>query len=342
MNTALKLKEDALKHETSIPRSIRLTQIQHFLHKNSKGLTSREIAKLCGVNVRTIQRDLLDLQSGLNVPITQDGDHYGILRGYDLPPIFLSLYEAMALFLTARLALRQTDENNPHMRQALAKISAVLPFPLADYLRSGVDIISKKQPNPVFLKVFESIAIAWITQRQMKIHYLSSGSDQVKEWLLEPYFVEMTGVGYSTYVIGHGIREGKEGIITFKLDRIKDAEVLENHFEIPLSLDIGELLSASWGIMWGEDTEVKLRFSSGVTRRLKESVWHPSQVITDLPEGGCIMTFRVGSPLEVTPWIRSWGPDVEVLEPIKLREQFKVFAEQQFRVYCEGNRATVH
>lgn len=322
-----------MKHETSIPRSIRLTQIQHFLHKNSKGLTSRELAKLCGVNVRTIQRDLLDLQSGLSVPITQDGDLYGILEGYNLPPIFFSLYEAMALFLTARLALRQTDENNPHMQRALTKISAVLPSPLAERLKSGIETIARKRANPDLIKVFESVAIAWITQRQMKIRYLSSGSDQIKDWLLEPYFVEMTGVGYSTYVIGHAVRKGKEGIITFKLDRIKSTEVLETIFEIPSDIDIGKFLSSSWGIMWGEDTEVKLRFSPHVVRRVKESVWHPSQVITDLPDGGCVMTFRIGSPLEVTPWIKSWGPDVEVLEPESLRNDFKAWAGQLFKIY---------
>lgn len=324
-----------MKHGTSIPRSIRLAQLQHFLHKSPKGLTSQELATLCDVCVRTIQRDLLDLQTDLNVPITQNGNRYGILGSYTLPPIFFSLYEAMALFLTARLALRQTDENNPHVQQALTKISAVLPPPLAERLKSGIEMISEKRANPDFLRVFESVAIAWITQRQMKIRYLSLGSDQIKEWLLEPYFVDMTGVGYSTYVIGHAIREGKEGIITFKIDRIGDAELLEKTFEIPAELDIVSLLSGSWGVVWGDETVVKLRFSPGVTRRVKESVWHTSQTIEDLPDGGCILTLTVASTLEMTPWIRGWGPDVEVLEPKELREQFRSWAERLAQMYRE-------
>ena len=322
-----------MKNSTSIPRSIRLAQLQHLLHKNPKGLTSKDLAKLCDVCVRTIQRDLLDLQSNLNVPITQDGDRYGILGSYTLPPIFFSLYEAMALFLTARLTLRQTDENNPHIKQALVKMSTVLPSPVSEWLKSSIETMSRKKIDPNFLKIFESVAVAWITQRQLKIRYSSLESDRVKEWLLDPYFVEMTGVGYSLYVIGHAIREGKEGIITFKLNRMESAEVLETNFEIPPGFDIEKLLSSSWGIMWGEDTEIKLRFSSSVTRRVKESVWHPSQVITDLSEGGCIVAFHVGSLLEVTPWIRSWGPDVEVLEPESLRNEFKTWAGQLFKIY---------
>ena len=263
-----------MKNSTSILRSIRLTRLQHLLHKNPKGLTSDELAGFCGVCVRTIQRDLLDLQSELGIPITQNGNRYGILGGYTLSPIFFTLYEAMALFLASRLVLRQIDENNPYMQQALVKVSDVLPSPVAERLRSGIETIAAKQVNPDFLKVFETIAVAWITQRQLKIEYFSLGSDEVKVWVLDPYFVEMTGIGCSVYVIGHAVRTGKEGIITFKLDRINSAEVLDTTFEIPSELDIDKLLVSSWGVMWGDETRIKLRFSPRVTRRVKESTWH--------------------------------------------------------------------
>ena len=322
-----------MENSTSIPRSIRLARLQHLLHKNPKGLTSLELAELSGVCVRTIQRDLLDLQSDLGVPITQVGNRYGILGGYALPPIFFTLYEAMALFLASRLALRQTDENNPYMQQALVKVSDVLPSPVAERLKSGIEIIAAKKINPDFLQIFESVAVAWISQRQMKIEYLSLNSEQTKEWLLDPYFVEMTGIGYSMYVIGQAVREGKEGIITFKLDRIKSAEILVTTFEIPAGLDIDKLLSSSWGVMWGNETQITLRFSPHVTRRVKESIWHPSQRIEDLPDGGCMMVLQVGSTLEITPWIRSWGSDVEVLEPDALRDEFKRWANQLYKTY---------
>jgi proteasome accessory factor B len=70
-----------------------------------------------------------------------------------------------------------------------------------------------------------------------------------------------------------------------------------------------------------------------VTHRVKESIWHPSQVIDDLPGGGCILSMKVGSTLEITPWIRGWGPDVEVLEPDELREQFHTWANQMQAMY---------
>jgi predicted DNA-binding transcriptional regulator YafY len=55
--------------------------------------------------MRTIQRDLLDLQTELGVPVTQEGDRYGILAGYILPPVSFSLEDAMVLFLASRSPL---------------------------------------------------------------------------------------------------------------------------------------------------------------------------------------------------------------------------------------------
>ena len=323
----------------SLARSVRLTQIQHLLYKNPEGLTTRELAQLCGVCVRTIQRDLLDLQSELGVPITEKVDRYGIIDGYVLPPVSFSLYEAMALFLASRLVLHQTDENNPHIQTALDTLSKVLPQALAGRLADSINAIRKKPPKSDFIRIFEQVGIAWSTQRRMRIHYQSLQSKEAKEWLLAPYFVEMTGVGYSTYVIGQASREGREGIVTFKLDRIRKAELLEESFEIPQGLNLEKLLGSSWGVIWGEETEVKLKFSQKVARRVKESVWHPSQAIEDLPDGSCLLTVRVGSALEMTPWIRGWGPDVEVLEPQALRDELKNQIRRMAKVYGVGDGA---
>ena len=322
-----------MEDKDSLTRAVRLSQIQHFLHSNPSGLTSKELADLCGVCMRTIQRDIQSLDTDLKIPLTQNGDRYGITEGYILPPVSFSLYEAMVIFLACRLALRQTDENNPHIEKALTKISSVLPSPLAIRLKESASSVSDKKEDLEFIRNFEKVAIAWTTQRQVRMKYQSLESDRLKEWLLEPYFVDMTGVGFSVYVIGHAIREGKEGIITFKLERMKDLAVLDKRFEIPHEISIGKLLASSWGIFTGEAINIVLKFSPHVTRRVKESVWHISQLIEDTPDGGCLLSLGVNSTLEITPWIRSWGPDVEVMEPSELREQFKNWAKQLYAIY---------
>jgi len=145
----------------------------------------------------------------------------------------------------------------------------------------------------------------------------------------------MTGAGYSTYVMGKVVSGDREGIITFKLDRMREVQLLEESFQVPEGLILDELLGSSWGVIWGEEIQVKLKFSSEVTRRVKESIWHPSQTIEDSPNGSCLFTVKVGSTLEMTPWIRGWGPDVEVLEPESLRQDFEKWAKKLHEIYKE-------
>ena len=48
---------------------------------------------------------------------------------------------------------------------------------------------------------------------------------------------------------------------------------------------------------------------------------------------GCLLSLHVNSALEITPWIRSWGPDVEVIEPEELRQKFKRWAVEMSEIY---------
>ncbi len=326
-----------MEPDQSLVRAVRLARIPHYLHCHPQGLTAKELAGLCGVSARTIQRDINSLQYDLKIPVTQENNRYGILGDYILPPVSFSLYEAVALFLASRLAIRHIDEYNPHVANALYKMSNVLPYHLADKVKESVNALNNKRKNDELIHIFEIISLAWTTHRQVAMQYQSLQSPEIKDWLLEPYFVEMSGIGDSSYVIGHAIREGKEGIITFKLDRIKKVELTANSFEIPLDMDIEKQLASSWGVVWGEDIDVELKFSPNVTRRVKESIWHPSQIITDLPDGGCLLRLRIGSLLEITPWIRSWGPDVEVIAPADLRESFCTWTKQLQALYGSSN-----
>jgi predicted DNA-binding transcriptional regulator YafY len=318
-------------------RYFRLTQIQHHLHKNQNGLTTRDLASLCDTAIRTIQRDLLVLQSDLHIPLEKRaGDRWVISKEYLLPPVSYSLNEALVLFLAARLMVRQTDEANPHLQSALLKLISVMPLPLAVQLRKSIEFIGRKPLNPAEMDIFEKASLAWVTQRRLRIIYDSFHRKMLEEWYVDPYFMEMTGVGYSVYLIGYAESGERMGIYTFKLNRIKEIQVLDEKFEVAHEIKMDELLSSSWGVIWGEEVPVKLKFSPAVTRRVKETNWHPSQVIEDQPDGGCILNLKVSSTLEMTPWIRGWGPDVEVLEPLELRKQFVGWASRLGEMYNRG------
>jgi predicted DNA-binding transcriptional regulator YafY len=148
-----------------------------------------------------------------------------------------------------------------------------------------------------------------------------SGSGPPRNTRFRPYLLEPFAAGRSIYLIGHD--ETVDAMRTYKVERIRQATLTLDRYEIPDEFDPDQFLANSWGI-WSSDTtppvDVRLRFDAGVARRVRETIWHRSQVLTDLPDGGVELTVRVAGIVEIRPWVLSWGDQVEVLAPPELRE----------------------
>jgi len=72
-------------------------------------------------------------------------------------------------------------------------------------------------------------------------------------------------------------------------------------------------MSHSFKAMHDELYTVKVRIFPGWARWVGEKIWHESQKITKLPEGGSEITFRVADLEEIKRWILSFDPDCQVL-----------------------------
>ncbi|MBA3534491.1 MAG: transcriptional regulator [Ardenticatenales bacterium] len=307
-------------------KQARLHRLSHLLYRHPKGLTVREMAQICNVTPRTIQRDLKALEEA-GVPIWQEdeGDkpRYGIIAGYFLPPLRLTLNDAAALYLAARLLTRNTDEYNPHVASAVAQLAGVLPEAMGNALQLAIQAMANRAVDVEYRDVFEALTLGWATGRKVLIRYLSPKRDEASEYVLHPYFVE-PGERGNTYVVGR--TDHRENLITFKLDRILAAQLLEETFEVPEDVNPSQVLAHSWGIVFGEKVEeVVLRFIPEVARRIDETTWHPSQKVEVLDNGGRLLRLRVSGTFEIEPWVRTWGSACEVLAPATLRQ--KMIAE---------------
>jgi proteasome accessory factor B len=72
--------------------------------------------------------------------------------------------------------------------------------------------------------------------------------------------------------------------------------------------------------------KVELLFSPKAARRALENRWHPSQTTEKLRDGRVRIILEVRGAVEITPWILSWGADVEVISPKPLRSQLAAIA----------------
>lgn len=304
-------------------RSVRLAYLQCLFYRNPAGYSASELARLCEVSHRTINRDLEELAAEpFRLPFVQeDGWRWRLMEGhrFTLPPVRLSLQEAAALYLAARLLDRLSDEPNPYVGRALLALANVLPTEVGQQIQR-VASSHLGEAGATFARVFEVITLGWATGRKVRIRHRALHGRNVHEYVVCPYLIEPSAVGYAAYVIGQA--SYFDAVRTFKLERILEAELLDETFEVPEAFRDAGLLSRAWGVMYGEETvEVVLRFTPSVAGRVKESRWHASQRVEDCADGGCVLRVAVPHTLEMKPWIRGWGPDCEVLAPEGLREE---------------------
>ncbi|MBK6325539.1 MAG: transcriptional regulator [Chloroflexi bacterium] len=309
-------------------RTARLREIESLLLLAPEGLTAVELADDLGVDRRTVYRDV-EFLCDQGVPVWQENGRFGINRSRYLASIRLSFQEAMALVLAGLLLSRTVEDRNPHVMAALRKLASTLPKPLSNHLQRAADRVDQRETSSQGA-VLEAVAEGWGTGQQVKIGYRSPRSGVLRQRVICPYALEPTPSGI--YVIGHD--SWSDEIRTFKLDRLESAAVLKKKFTIPEDFDLEARLASGWRIMAGDEVnEVVLRFAPEVNAQVRERQWHPSQTLEATPAGGCLLRVQVAEPLEMKPWIRSWGAQVEVLAPGWLRADLAVEMRQAAALY---------
>lgn len=315
-----------------INRGERLTAIEKLLFRSGKGLRAVEIAEACEVDRRTIYRDLETLQK-LGVPISQEDGRFYLNRDYYLASVRMNFNEAVALFLAARAFTRNAEQQNPHIVSALNKLCAALPEPLSSHVDFIADWIRGNPVDRNYVQILETIIRGWVEGRTIRLWGSTgkNGESYVRDF--RTYFIEPTTSG-GLYTVGQDTFS--QAVKVLRIEWIKRAKLLDDEYEMPEQFDRRPYLETVWGIMDGEGrdrTRVVLAFTQDVTSLIRERLWHSSQQIEILPDKRCTLTVQVADWHDLMPWLRSWGTEVEVLEPNGLRQQLAVEAMQMANMY---------
>lgn len=316
----------------------RLDAIERHLARSPNGMTTGDLAEALGVAPSTIFRDLKFLE-GRGTGLIQNGRRYQIDHRRSIHTVKLTNDELLALYLAARLLSRHSDEHNPHVVGALDKLADALRVrsPLiAEHIARAADAVRSRRVRREYVEAMQAITQGWAERRKVRLRYRAYWKDEVTERTFAPYFIEPSGIGYACHVIGLDDLRGE--LRTLKIERISEAQLTDERYEVPESFDPQRLLASAWGVIWRDAgaITVTLRFVPSVVRRLKESVWHFSQRLEDQPDGSCLFTVSVGSTVEMKPWIRQWGAAVEVVAPAELRAEIRDEVRAMAAVYAEG------
>ncbi len=290
------------------------------------GINARRLAKMIGVQPRSVQRYVKELRElGFEV-ISSAGVTGGFLyKGtYNLRPVSFTGSEALAVFVAARIILQKTEfPFQENLETALTKISDIVA-------RSEKEFFVRLEPGLSFLidqieghfpweSIFEQINVAIVKCQILEFTYRSDPVNGVDSCRVEPHHVIFKD---GTWNLVAFCCQRKE-ISFFHLDKVGGIKVTEDIFPCPEDFDLQKSTYRNWQIVKSDTLEIAIKFLPPISGLIKEGSWHSTQSIQELGEGEIIFRATVKGTREIKKWILSWGQYAEVIAPEFFRQEIR-------------------
>jgi predicted DNA-binding transcriptional regulator YafY len=297
----------------------------------------RALATILGVSVRTLYRDLNALElAGVPYRFDADDGGYRIDGDFFLPPVQLTLGEAMALSVLAeQLARRGQVPFLEDAWRAATKVRSQLPAPIREQVADGDGHVrveaARVSPQSGCEPHFETLRRAIATKRKVRCTY-DGGRHGKAPFLFRPYALFFGQRAW--YVIGHS--EAACGERSLKLNRLHKVEPTDRPYMIPDDWTLEHSLGHAWRMIRGERRyHVRIRFDRECGRNVADTLWHPTQRISWLTDGdgGCLFECDVDGLDEILWWVLGYGPRAQVLAPADLIERVRDAAKQMCGLY---------
>ncbi|HEY6407051.1 MAG TPA: YafY family protein [Ktedonobacteraceae bacterium] len=200
-------------------------------------MSGPRLAERLEVDVRSIRRYITMLQD-LGIPIETERGRYGayrLMRGFKLPPLMFTEDEALALTLgllaARRLGMAMAA---PAVEGALAKIDRVLPEALRERVQAVQETLvldsipSEGYRSSPDSSVVLTLSIATQQEKRVWMRYHSGQAEETRR-TVDPYgLIFHAGLWYAV-----GYCHLRQDLRTFRLDRVLQAEPLEETFTRP-------------------------------------------------------------------------------------------------------------
>ena len=205
-------------------RADRLFQLVQLI-RGRRLSTAQWLAARLEVSVRTVYRDVADLQHQ-GVPIDGEaGVGYRMRAGFDLPPLMFTSAEAKALVAAVRLARPRLDDALARDADAaLAKIMAVLP-PATRAAAESLALYAPFEADPAIRARLPLLRDAIETRRKLRLDYLDL-QQQPSLRTVRPLACLMWR---SVWTLAAWC-ETRQDFRSFRIDRIRSADALDERF----------------------------------------------------------------------------------------------------------------
>jgi predicted DNA-binding transcriptional regulator YafY len=263
-------------------------------------------------------RALIEEAFGFKVQFNRAKRSYEILADPYLPLVNLKLSEAFALILAVRQLSAAGDYVLTYEAiEGVQKIVASAQPELRTFLQNVLDESALHQGFGCDASILESLQQACAEHHHVIITYEHYDQHALWRHEIDPYqlFFKRRALYLDAY------DKAARDLRVFRVNRIKPVEFTGMRGVMVTNYSFARRFQDTFSTFVGEGaTTVKVRFSKRIAPYIRESLWHWSQILTALPDGGLLYEVCVSYPKEVAWWAMSWGSEAEVLEPPELRE----------------------
>jgi len=303
-----------------------LLDLARRLAASAEGLTLDEMAREGGVGRRTAER-MRDALASLFPQMEEIADgpskRFRIPHGLDgffQSPTTEELLElnkaAAALRATGAAPRARVLESLEHKVRAALRSGALRRMaPDVEALARAETIAVQAGPRPFEDEVLiATIRQALMAMRALRFAYVG-GSTPGAIRAVAPYGLMF---GRANYLVAAelGLSEPRN----WRLDRIKDVEVLETPAAAPEGFSLGDYAGRSFGIYQGETEEIVLRILPHGAEDALGWRFHPTQTAEVQPDGSVLVRFQASGMKELAWHLFTWGDKVQILGPASLQE----------------------
>ena len=199
----------------------------------------------------------------------------------------------------------------------LNKLSAIFNTNARNWIE--VDLSNWRYNKPS-QDIFNSIKFAILDKKIISFEYYSKGNSTYRK--IEP--IKLLFKSYNWYIYGFCLLRNNYRL--FKLSRINNLEILDDTFE-----RCDEISSIVDNSFYNQNlVPVKLMFDRSVSYRVFDE-FDKSEI--EIDDKFLIVNTNLPSNDYLFSYLLSFGPNVELLEPYNLREEFKKVIKEISRKY---------
>lgn len=316
----------------------RIQQLHAIFTNRRTPVTLADLMDQMECKEATVKRLISKFRYELGAPIVYDRGRNGYLlqakqtNRYELPGLWFSVSELHALLtiheLLSRLQQGMLKAELTPFRQRIEKILSANRVDDSELLkRIRIFNVAGRLSLP---EHFSQAATTTLQRKQLEMKYHGRANNKLSNRVISPQRI----IYYRENWYLDGWCHESKGLRTFSIDRIRKIKALKQTAKEISDKDLDHYFTPTYGLFGGIPTSVAvLLFSPKRARWVADEHWHPNQKGEWRSDGAYILHIPYSDHSELLLDILKYGPDVEVLEPMELRNEVQLQLQSALKKY---------